>query len=263
MKPVLAFAASLILTASPAAAHDFWVQPAHWHPEGGPLEVTLQVGHGPDRQRSPIRASRLVRLEAVHADGSIVDLHPDLHLGDAAGDFSARGSPAVLVLATDAKAESHLDAERFNSHLRGEGLSEAMAWRTAHQRSAAEGSENYGRVAKALLASTPAAVVQRPLGLELEIIPLADPYAAGATRLPVRVLFNGKPLPLATVKLYDLEDDASPKAVCLTDADGGCAFDFARRSSWLVNTVWSVPNPPEGSTDFRTIFSSLSFGFDR
>jgi uncharacterized GH25 family protein len=263
----LASLAVLASAASPALAHDFWLQPAQWNQsEGTAVEVTLQVGHGPDRQRSPIRASRLLLINAIEPNGSTVDLHQRLHLGGAAGDLSVGGpgdTPSMIVLATDAKAESHLDPERFNFHLKDEGLSAAITWRAAHKLTAAEGSENYGRVAKLLLVSkNKTNAIQRPLGLELEIVPLADPYAPGVRHLPIQVIFNHAPLQGAQVKLYDLGDDTAPRATCTTDRAGQCAFDFARSSSWLVNVVWSTPNPEGSGTDFRTIFSSLSFGFD-
>ena len=265
MKIGLAGLALLAVAASPAIAHDFWLQPARWTPsDGAGVEFTLQVGHGPDRQRSPIRASRILLLEKVQPDGSIVDLHPSLHLGEATGDLTAGDSPTMVVLTTDLAAESHLDPARFNAHLQNEGLTDAIAWREAHSQSGAEGSENYGRVAKALIASASrTSAVQRPLGLELEIVPLRDVYAPTVTRLPLQVLFKSAPLKGATVKLYDLGNDAAPVATCTSDADGHCAFDFARRGSWLVNVVWSTPNPAGSPTDFRTVFSSLSFGFDQ
>jgi len=259
--------ACVVIAASSAQAHDFWLQPTHWHePDGMAVELTLEVGHGADRQRSPIRASRINIVEAIQADGSIVDLHSGLHLGDNAGDLTAdglRGPPGLIALATDVTAESHLDPDRFNSHLRDEGLTEAIAWRGTHGMTDREGSENYGRVAKVLFPSAAQTkAMLRPLGLELEIVPLADPYSPGLQQLPVEILFKGSPLHGATVKLFDLADDKAPKASCISDIGGKCAFGFARKGSWLVNVVWSTPNPVGSDTDFRTIFSSLSFGFD-
>jgi len=255
---------------SAGQAHDFWIQPSAWQPKpGATVEFTLEVGHGADRQRSPIRASRITVLRAVDSTGAAVDLRPNLHVGDVKSDLTLQdteGKPQVIALVTDASAESHLAADRFNFHLREEGLTEAIAWRAARQETANEGSENYGRVAKALLASTDpnhdSSVFMKPLGLELEIVPGADPYEAGDANLPIRVLWKGRALQGATVKLYDLANDVAPKAGCQTDQAGTCSFGLTRRGSWLLNVVWSTANPQGSPTDFRTIFSSLSFGFD-
>ena len=267
----LALLLGLSITGASATAHDFWLQPNRWRSEpGSTLDVTLLVGHGSDRQRSQIRASRILRVEAVDAAGAATDVRTSLRLGGPNGDlsFDANSSaPEMLLLVTDAKAESHLDAVRFNAYLEDEGLIPVLAWRTAHRMSDAEGSENYGRVAKVLLApartgASGRSIATRALGLELEIVPLADPYTPGARALPVQVLWRGSPLPGARVKLYELANDSKPRAVCRTDDSGRCNFDVGRQGSWLLNVVWSSPNAAGGSTDFRTIFSSLAFGFD-
>lgn len=259
-------ASAILLAATPASAHDFWIEPASWNASSRhSMELSLQVGHGKDRQRSPIRASRLTRFDAVHADGSTTSLLPDLHLGGPTGDATAGFSPspaALVVLVTDATARTYLDAARFNTHVDEEGLVEAEAWRRQNRATGAGGSENYGRIAKSLLPATGAAqIAARPLGLELEIVPLVSPYAKGTLRLPVQVLWRGTPLRSATVKLYELADDGAPRQRCITTGDGICAFDFRPVGSWLINVIWSVPNAADEPTEFRTIFSSLSFGF--
>src|SRR5579863_9297404 len=70
-----------------AGAHDFWVQPAeYWLRPEVASSVTLQVGHGPYRQRSPIPISRITRFEAIRPDGVAIDLRGDLHVGGSADD---------------------------------------------------------------------------------------------------------------------------------------------------------------------------------
>src|SRR5579862_2132610 len=112
--------------ASAVMAHDFWVQPnAYWLTPDVVTPMTLQVGHGPFRQRSPIRLSRITRFEAVTPDGGRIDLRDGLHLGDDQkdGDLRLRAHGAhVLVFETDAQAQSHLPAIRFNDYLEAEGL---------------------------------------------------------------------------------------------------------------------------------------------
>ena len=79
--------------------------------------------------------------------------------------------------------------------------------------------------------------------------------------LPVRVIYAGRPLPGALVKLTHLEDDASPLEVHLTDHEGRASFTMPNAGTWLLNVIWTKPLPPSDETDFETIFSSLSFGF--
>lgn len=65
---------ALCLT-SPVRAHDFWVQPnAYWVQPQAVTPLTIQVGHGPARQRSPIPLRRIVRFDAIGPNGARTDL---------------------------------------------------------------------------------------------------------------------------------------------------------------------------------------------
>ena len=220
----------LLLFSHAAAAHDFWVQPDDFR---CPSFYRLMVGHGPDRQVSPIPARRIVRSETI--DG-------------------------IAVLETDNKAQSHLPAPRFNDYLRAEGLMPALELRQRTQRMQTDGSEIYSRHAKAILQSAKPAQI----GMILEIVPEADPYSLpDGAALPVRLYFRGLPLPGAQIKLTDLGRDDVPFATGLTDPQGRARFTMPRRGAWLLSTVWTEALAPERETDFETFFSSLSFGFDK
>jgi uncharacterized GH25 family protein len=187
-----------------------------------------------------------------------------------------RGRPAVelgesgtyvLLLETDNRAQSHLPAIRFNDYLQSEGLTPALEERRRSRRTDADGSETYSRRAKALVHVGPADAadmreVTEPLGLTLEIVPEVNPYTEPRpATLPVKVLFEGRPLPGATVKLTQLEHDEAPFETHLTDPAGRAVFGMPTRGSWLLNVVWTQVSPQSSATDFETVFSSLSFGF--
>jgi len=256
---------------STCRAHDFWVQPTeYWLQPDTAIPMTLQVGHGPFRQRSPIQVSRIVRFAAIAPDGTPIDLHGNLHLGgnteDADVRFRAPGA-YVLVLETDDRAQSHLPAIRFNDYLEAEGLTAALAQRERTHRMDADGSENYSRRAKSILqvglpGAGSQAQVTRPLGLPLEIVPLVSPYAQPRpASFPVRVIYEGRPLAGALLKLTNLARDAAPLETHRTDSAGRAVFTMPSRGAWLLNVIWTKPLPDSRETDFETVFSSLSFGF--
>jgi uncharacterized GH25 family protein len=264
------FGIAIACSAAPCVAHDFWLQPdAYRVPADAPTAFTLQVGHGPYRQRSPIASARILRFDAIAPDGTVVDLRSELRLGGAAADGAFRLSEAgtsILVLRTDDRAQSHLPAIRFNDYLETEGLTPAIDERMRRQRSGADGSERYGRCAKTLVRvdTSPSDPIDRstiPVGLPLEIVPDVNPYE-GSRRLtlPVHVNYFGHALEGALVKLTDLGNDASPVEVHRTDADGRATFKMPGEGAWLLNVIWTRPSPPEDETDFETVFSSLSFG---
>jgi uncharacterized GH25 family protein len=102
----------------------------------------------------------------------------------------------------------------------------------------------------------------RAIGLKLEIVPDRNPYSLGTDRmLPMHVLFNGRRLANATVKLTDLASDAKPVAIALTDRSGRVRFKIPKQGNWLVNVVWGEPLRGDPRVDYETTFSSLTFGF--
>lgn len=251
-------------------AHDFWVQPgAYWVAPGVETPVTLLVGHGSYRQRSLIPARRITRFEAVGPRGAKQDLRGSLQLQGLRSDGTVTfGQPGtyLLVLQTDARAYSLLPAIRFNDYLRVEGLTPALSFRERTHRTSADGSEAYSRQAKTIIhvgvLHESAAPVTKPLGLPLEIVPEIDPYAkACRSKLPVQVLYHGRPLGGALVKLTDLEHDADPVETHLTDERGRAVFNEPPRGTWLLNVIWTEVAPASRDADFETTFSSLSFGY--
>jgi len=251
-------------------AHDFWVQPGdYWVAPGAQTSVTILVGHGPYRQRSLIPVRRIMRFEAVGPRGTRKDLRPSLQLRGLRDDgrvaFREHGT-YLLVLQTDARAYSLLPAIRFNDYLRAEGLTPALSFRERTHRTNADGSEAYSRQAKTIMQvgaePGPPSRATRPLGLPLEIVPDVDPYAEPCPKkLPVHVLYRGRPLSGALVKLTNLEHDANPIETHVTDEKGRAVFDAPQRGDWLLNVIWTEIAPASSDADFQTTFSSLSFGF--
>src|SRR5258708_23184844 len=86
--------------ASLIEAHDFWLQPSEYWINPDTLDsMTLQVGHGPFRQRSPIPLRRITRFLAISPNGMALDLHQRLRLRYGGGDrdfpLNAPGSYAL------------------------------------------------------------------------------------------------------------------------------------------------------------------------
>jgi uncharacterized GH25 family protein len=272
------FASIVLAGPLSCAAHDFWIQPDAFQIAANPtVPFMLQVGHGSARQRSPISTRRIVRIDAMAPDGSVHDLREQMHLGGPDSDGAATlptSGTWVLALVTDDRAQSHLPALRYNDYLVAEGLVPALAHRERTRRTQANGSENYGRRAKAIVqvgdhctdVGTPAT---NAIGMTLEIVPEKNPCAlAPGDTLPVRVLYDGQPLDGALLKLTNLADDAKPIDMRRTDSRGDAAFAIPAAGAWLLNVVWTKPLPDGSETDFETIFSSVSFAigaatFDR
>ena len=175
-------------------------------------------------------------------------------------------TPGTHILALQSShAQSELPAVRFNDYLAEEGLTPALTLRAQGAAARTAGREIYSRRAKALVQVGPAGAPQphvvRPIGMTLEIVPERDPYAPNRpAALPVRVIYEGRPLAGALVKLTNLAADEKPVATARTDRAGRAVFNVPRSGEWLLNVVWTKPiRDPRG--DYDTTFSSLTFGY--
>ena len=267
MRGISVFVLGFCLTGT-ASAHDFWLQPHNWQTAPGiPLPFVAEVGHGAARERWGADRSRLRALVDVSRAGS-VDLRPLFRPG---GDvphltrvFQREGLHVIGLVSTN--SASDLPAIRFNDYLKEEGLTPAIAARAQAGTTNRNGRELYSRRAKALVQvgrRTPGddAIATRPIGMTLEIVPLRNPYSLGTDHtLPVQILYNGRPVPGALVKLTSLEYDAKPLKTIRSDGKGRVSFKVPPTGSWLVNVVWTRPIASLDA-DFETVFSSLTFGY--
>ena len=262
-------ALSLLLATTPLVAHDFWIQPQRFQVEpGAPVALTFQVGHAAARERWG-RLDRIILLQDF-AQGRRRDMRADLRNNAGPADVVTRfTAPGVHVIAMQSNhATSSLPAIRFNDYAKLEGLTPILVARQRAGTSDQVGRERYSRRAKALfqvgtLTAANSAQATRALGFKLEIVPERNPYALGASRLlPVRVMYNGRRLPGATVKLTNLEFDAKPLAIAITDRNGRATFRVPAAGDWLVNVLWSEAVKGDPNVEFDTTFSSLTFGYE-
>ncbi len=260
----------MLISASPAFAHDFWLQPLNFNlaPKTS-TSMTIEVGHGPFRSRWAGATDRVVLLRSYGPNG-VVDQKADLHPSPQKDGDISFPAPGVYVLAFESThAESTLPDIRFNDYIKLEGITPAIEQRARTHTTSQPGREIYSRRAKALFqVGAPGAKSQpwitRPVGLTLEIVPEKNPYTLGPKEdLPVRIFYEGKPLAGAMVKLTNLEFDIRPIATHLSDGAGRVSFQVPRTGAWLINVIWTKPLTGNPKADFDTTFSSLTFGFDK
>lgn len=265
MSPALAVAAALALTAS-AAAHDFWIDLGAWRQDepGGAIALALLVGTSAERESWRMRPERVVSLRSIGPAG-ITDHALSIRAGtdaDPGGAAIRLAEPGTHIVAFETTpAESDLPAKEFDDYVAHEELTLVAAHRAG--RAAGNGRELYARRAKALvqIGERATANVTRPIGQSLEIVPLANPYAAGVTMLPVEIRFRGAPLAGVRVELENLADPRSVPVTVHTGPDGRAIVPFRRSGAWKVRTIWSVPIEDTRRADYDTLFASLTFGF--
>ena len=254
--------------ARPTLAHDFWLQPDNFSlPPHASVGMSIQVGHGVARQGWKLDTSRVLLFRSTGPQGvqDIRDgLKPTSGLDVATLRFDNSGT--YIISFQTSPALSNLPFIRYNDYAKVEGLTPALDYRTRTHTSDQPGRESYSRRCKAMVqVGLPAANspwVTRPIGLSLEIVPERNPYMLASDEpLPVQVLYQGRPLQGALVKLTNLEFDGRPLEMHLSDKDGRAAFKVPHVGTWLVNVIWTQPIKGNPQADFETTFSSLTFAY--
>jgi uncharacterized GH25 family protein len=103
----------------------------------------------------------------------------------------------------------------------------------------------------------------RPLGIELELVPEKAPYRlAPGAELPLRLLYRGRPLAGAQVFALSAKhaDKTAPGRIAgRTGRDGRVVLRLPEGGFWLVETVHMIPAPRETGVDWESLWASLTF----
>jgi len=238
-----------LLAVAPAGAHDFWIEPSSFTPGAGAVvEVTLSVGARLEGETVPRNEALIERFVAIDTTGETPVLGLDGQ--DPAGLMRTRGMGGSVIVYRSLRSRVALDAPSFASYLELEGLP-----------SVSPGPEVFSRCAKALLAvgGRGSSSFIKPVGLKLEIVPEADPYAlAPGAPLPVRVLYDGKALRNALVVALDRAMADQPQRI-RTDAAGRARVALPRTGMWLIKVVHMIPAPSDAGAKWESFWASLTF----
>lgn len=252
-----------VLLLSALQAHDLYLLPDSFriHP-GAKVRVAFhngdafpesEVGPDPERLKDALLRSS-TRSSAV--SGIRISGNKAVGMVEASGTgclfLSVRTVPNVIELAPD----------KFVDYLKEEGLTKVIRWRGQHHETGRPGRERYTKFAKSLLvAGRPDDFYKQPLGLLIEIVPLADPYTLheGAV-LPVRVLFRGKPAPdLQLEAAWAGDGEKKIQVVGRTDAEGRIEIPLTKAGKWRLHSLMMKRCSDPTSADWESFWASLTF----
>ncbi len=258
------FAALLLLTHVVATfAHDFWILPSLFRAGvNTPIPVSLYVGELPPGEpytRHNIRIERFADINLSLDPSEQKDIPVSGEDNASPAGLFTPTVPGLHVLAYRGKAAFiQLEADRFEAYLKSHDLYSISAQRARAGQSDAPGKEKYSRCCKSFVridpikpdpaTPMPVAHFDQPIGLRLEIVPLADPYALpppgdSGTELKVLVLFDKRPLSDAKVSARDLKDPAAAPVSATTNSAGQAVLSLANRGSWLITTIAMTAAP--------------------
>jgi uncharacterized GH25 family protein len=253
MRAGAALAAACAL-AAPAIAHDTWIAPESFRvAPGGSLVVVLTSGMAYPHLDHPPEAARLSEAK-LRLLGQTADI-PERERGEHALRLTAPARAAGLAtlwIATKPVALT-LEAAEVEEYLREIGATETAGKLWRQRRHPRSWRETYRKHAKTFVqvGSASDASWAEPAGLELEIVPEADPFALRApARLTVRVLKRGRPLPGFAVATAA---QGSERRLVTTDAEGRAGVVLDRPGAWLLAGTEIRPKGEAWESDFTTL----------
>jgi uncharacterized GH25 family protein len=266
----LMLAALLAFTA--AEAHDFWIEPSSFRPAvGSGLRIRLRVGDGFPGEAVARNPDHLKDFFVSGPDGKNTPA-VGFGRGDPAGLTRVSAAGTHIIAYTSKGSFSELEAKKFESYLKDEGLEAVSELRSKNGESDKAGRETYRRSVKSIVMAGAGGAEghDRVLGLPLELVPEKSPYHLGPERkLALRLLFNGRPLEGALVRAKRRiadgekakgEEERKPETLSgRTGVKGEVAFTLPRDGFWLITVVHMVPADDKTTADWESYWASLTF----
>lgn len=247
------------LSARPAIAHEFWIEPESFRPApGAKTPVRLFVGQFFKGNSMPWLTENFQRF--YYADARGTENFRSVLGDDPAGTLAVRAPGRIGIVLRSASFDLTYDKPgEFDAFLAMEGIDHLLP---RAQRGRLPVHETYSRGAKSLLlagAPEPGSAPDRAFGLPLELVAETDPYSGKAGEFKVRLLYRGAALPGALVTAFNKAVPGKRLAEVRTDASGRARLALDRKGIWLLNAVHLVPAPVLSGAQWETLWASLTF----
>src|SRR5713101_2215553 len=250
----------LLLIPATLTAHDFWIEPSTFRPEvGSTVQLRLRVGQNFIGDPVP-RASAMIERFMVSTAKGLKDVEGTEN-ADPAGTIRVDAPGLITIGYRSHNKYVDLNPLKQEQYIEENGLERIRELREQMGQTYDPWRENFSRCAKALLLTSGAKKTgsDRPLGMRLELVAEKNPYALHkGARLPVRLVFEGKPLAGALVQALH-ENDPGARIRVRSDAKGRVDLTLPSSGNWLIEAVHMVKSPPGEKADWESLWASLTF----
>lgn len=253
----------LLLAGAPLAAHEFWLEVTDYKPDTGDVvAVTHFVGENFKGESFPYVGNWFQKY--VIADAKQTRDAKGVDGNDPALKLTLE-EPGLTILAyqSNPNAITFETWPKFLKYLNDEGLERFEALHRSSGKPLTQIQEYYTRCAKALIGVAGGKGEDRAIGLPLELVALRNPYdLAAGDRLPVRVLFKGKPAGGVLVKAFNKDTPTKPLRI-RTDTAGRAEIPLLASGVYLLNAVHMMEPTGidvKGQTyQWQSLWASLTF----
>ena len=251
------------LSAIPASAHEFWIEPESGEVNpGDSIVADLKVGTMLNGESYPYLSNRFRAFTVtVGGDTSTIAGHD----GDipAMVEIAARPGLHIIANQTVAFRLTYDDWSKFQDYLAYEGLGRFADLH--HKRGLPESgfAERYTRYAKALVQVGPviASDTDAQSGMRFELVAEDNPYSPKLQLLRVSLIWQGAPVANHQISIFR-NDGVVTRTTEMTDATGRASIPLSGDGEYLLNAVYLEPvdAPP---VVWESHWASMSFKLKR
>lgn len=261
LRAVLAFVLILILKAGlgSAVAHEFWLEPNDFTPAPDKsVSISIRIGQNFKGDSFPFVRDEFKRFVVIDRRGEWPVKGVDGDDPAVAMKFPQSGL-AVMAHYSTPEPLVFETWEKFESYLELEGLQHIAPLHRQLGKPMSGIKETYSRCTKLLMSVGGGGGEDRPTGMPLELVAERNPYqlATGET-LPVRLLFNGKPIAGVQITAFSKADPGQRQLV-RTDAEGRARIALPVVGPWLLNAVHMLAPSPGDKAHWSSLWASMTF----
>lgn len=258
-----------ILAALPAMAHDLYLMPETFRPRlGQTITVAFHNGDSFPQSESGLAVPRLRDTNLRTRTGTVPLNNFRETKEKTVAQVRIDSEGCLILTGRTLPRRIELEPAKFESYLKGEGLSSVIDWRKQNGESAKPGRERYSKYVKSLLQTGPCDEYFRSVvGLLIEIVPEVTPSGKKpGSQIPVRVLFRGKPAANLKLEVSAFANGkTSSQSAGITDSDGRVQVPLPVAGIYRLHVIKMERIPaasPQGKAqdvDWESFWATLTF----
>jgi uncharacterized GH25 family protein len=264
--------ALVLIAASFVGAHDLWLVPAQFSvAPGARVAVMLNTGDTFPISEGAVKPERIEHAALISADSSTplatFRTESNSTVADVIAPSKEGGAIVEVVLKPIATKQPRASFDEFVKHEGLDAIASQLA-RTSERR--AEERRTYAKYAKTLLrvgnGKDAAKLYQKPLGHRLEIVAEADPFSLRpGGKLPVRLLFDGKPLAGARIVIGSTATATATQSNIpglRTDSQGRADLQLDKTGGGVhyIHALHMIPATVRTDVEWESFWATLTFG---
>jgi uncharacterized GH25 family protein len=246
-------------------SHEFWLEPFKFKVQPGEaITVKFAVGESFTGEDWDLGRHKVVNM-VLHEKQGTQNLTSKVPTTKSIKQKITLTNPGTKLIAMQSDAAFiQLNGEKFNAYLEEDGLENIIAWRKANNKDTVGARELYTRYAKLLVqaGNSPDDTWKKVVGHKIEVVPMQNPsLLKPGDYLTVQVLFEGKTLPHAMVKVWGHVGNKIFLQNTYTENDGTVKFPISANGPWMVSTV-RMEQSKNPKADWESSWGSLVFNVE-